>query len=111
MEQKPMIHRLRDYLRDNPEASDDEIEHAIGIDPDIRRAYLSRLNRQHRIFITYDDAGKRKILVPADAGQDSFKKEALQMMVDKYLEDFEVAQLYTERVEIGKMILRILEKI
>lgn len=110
MESKSMIQKLKDYLREHPFATDQEIEDGIGIDPDIRRVYMSRLNRQQKIYIdTQDD--KRRILVLETPEGDSFKRDTLQMMVDRYLEDFEVAQLYIERVEIGKLILRILEKL
>ena len=111
MESKPMIQRLKDYLREHPFATDQEIEEGIGIDPDIRRVYMSRLNRQQKIYVDDTEDGKRRILVLEAPEGDNFKREALQMMVDRYLEDFEAAQLYTERVEIGKMILRILEKL
>lgn len=40
-----------------------------------------------------------------------FKKEMLKDMCDAYYEDFMKAELYTERVEIGKMICRILDKL
>nr|DAL69724.1 MAG TPA: hypothetical protein [Caudoviricetes sp.] len=41
----------------------------------------------------------------------AFKRGVYEMMVDRYLEDFMAAELFQERVEIGKMVVRILEKL
>ena len=39
------------------------------------------------------------------------KQEVYEMMLEKYLEDFEQVETFMERVEIGKMIIRLLERI
>lgn len=72
--------------------------------------YISRMEKRGTIRIV-EENGKR-IIIPAEINYpDNFKGETLELMVEKFIEDFENALTYDERLEIGKMILRILERI
>lgn len=103
-----LISKVVDYLAENPTATNSEIATDLGASEGVIKTYIGRLNRQSKIN-TLEKDGKRFIQVlevPKD-----FKREVYEMMVEKYLEDFENAEFYTERIEIGKLILRLMEKL
>lgn len=73
--------------------------------------YLKRLEKRGSIEVHFEE-GKRIIdVIDKPYVESNFKKETYEMMVDKYIEDFEDAETFQDRVEIGKMIIRILEKL
>lgn len=104
-----LISKVIDYLAENPTATNAEIASDLGAGENVIKTYIGRLNRQSKITTGIGPDGKRHIRVlevPKD-----FKREVYEMMVEKYLEDFDNAEFYTERIEIGKLILRLMEKL
>lgn len=112
MKKQTKISRLTEFLQDNPTLSNEEISKELGLDLKVVSVYLLRLRKRGVIEEVFKD-GQRYLIVNQVMGENAvdFKRDAMEMMVTSYLEDFESAELYTERVEIGKMILRILEKL
>lgn len=41
----------------------------------------------------------------------SYKKGIIETMIDKYMEDFEDCGTLNDRIEVGKIILKLLEKL
>lgn len=107
-----ILERLVQYVDKNPGASDIEIADAINTNKKTVQEYLRRLTNREVIRIVNDAEGNRQILVlelpeitPAD-----FKKDIYEIMIARYLEDFKNADSFQDRVEIGKMVVRILDK-
>lgn len=108
--------KMVDYLKDHPTATNAELSDVSGLAENSVRGMLKRLRDRGNLVETESpdpETGEsvRHIEVMELTRGPSFKREVMEMMVSKYLEDFESAELYTERIEIGKLILRILEKI
>lgn len=100
------------YLRDHPTATNDEIAGAMKTGNADVRTTISRFKRRGWIEVAQGEDGKRTIVVVRNPDNVyDFKKSMLQEMCDTYFDDFLKAELYTERVEIGKMICRILDKL
>lgn len=107
-----MLNRLVEYVDTHPTATDIEIAGHLNTSKKQVQEYIRRL-RNREVLKTVEVDGQRQILVlelpevkPAE-----FKRGVYEMMVDRYLEDFKAAELFQERVEIGKMVVRILEKL
>lgn len=105
---------ILECLRQNPEMSNQELAEAVDMDVRCIRSTLTKLRQKN--FIVQTGQGEKRhisVMVESTAGAvpADYKKEMLKSMCDCYYEDFLAAELYTERVEIGKMICRILEKI
>lgn len=98
------------YIHEHPTATNTELSEGLGMSEEIVRTYIHRAKRQGRITPEYQD-GARKITVKLEDALPGFRRETLMMMVESYLEDFDATTLYSERIEIGKMILRILERL
>lgn len=102
-----LISKVLEYVSEKPEASSAEIAEALGSNKKVVDIYLTRLEKQERILISYLGNVRRIKVLEAPK---EFKRSVYEMMVEKYLEDFEASKLYVERLEIGKLILRLLER-
>ena len=106
-----LIGRLIEYVDNNPFADNEEIASAINTDVKTVKVYLKRLTNRETVKITEED-GQRviKVLELPEMKPVEFKRGVYEMMANKYLEDFKRADQFQDRIEIGKMIIRILEK-
>lgn len=103
---------LVEYIREHPAASNGKLAEVFGV-PDVNiRTAICKLKKKGVLEDASDTEG-RKLKVLKDPPKQSydFKKSMLMDMCEAYYEDFMNAELFSERVEIGKMICRILEKI
>lgn len=105
--------KLLTYLTEHPDAANSELSAALETDDTCIRTMLHRAKNRGWIEVANDgDEGKRRIIVLREPKKTyDYKKAILQDMCEAYYDDFMKAELYSERVEIGKMICRILEKI
>ena len=51
------------------------------------------------------------VLKELPVSKHSYKKEIIETMIGKYMEDFEDCGTLNDRIEVGKVILRLLEKL
>ncbi|WP_455257213.1 winged helix-turn-helix transcriptional regulator [Peptoniphilus asaccharolyticus] len=107
-----MLEKLIEYVDNNPFATNDELANELNTSNQLIRTYLNRLKNREVLKIQEID-GKREIAVLElpEIKPVEFKRGVFEMMVDCYLRDFKDAELFQDRVEIGKMIVRILEKL
>ena len=107
-----LLDKLVEYVDNNPFADDDELANALNTTKKIIRIYLKRLENKESIKI--DDAdGKRviKVLEIPEIKPQEFKRGVYEMMIDRYLEDFKETDSYQERIKIGNIIIKILERL
>lgn len=102
-----LINKVLKYVSKNPAASSADIAEALGTSKKVVDIYLTRLEKQERLMISTLEGARNIEVLEAPK---EFKRAVYEMMVEKYLEDFEAAELYVERLEIGKLILRLLER-
>lgn len=105
-----LINRLFEYIRDEPTATNKMIEEALGTSRGVVSTYLKRLEVDGFIRIK-NECGARYIEILREKNGADLKKEIYKQMLDVYLHDFEEATSFAERAEIGKLIIRLLEKI
>lgn len=107
MEKISKIKLMLEYLRDNPKATDEEIIKAIEISPETIRGYKYRLKKRGLLEVNSDKSYK----VLKESSNTSYKRELYLEMVEIFMEDFNGTIEIKERIQIGKMILEILNKI
>lgn len=112
--------RFWEYISEHPEADGQEIAAALDADYGIIRAYICKYRKAGSLVDVEENGVHRWEINPEKMARprerknppvEDFKREMLRNMCEVYYEDFQAAELYTERVEIGKMICRILEKL
>lgn len=108
-------------IESNPNITNVELGAEIGQEPRLAACTISKLKRRGYIKV-HGQAENRRIEVLREyvepAGYISpevqeainFKKDTYEYMVNCYLEDFEKAQSLSDRMAIGKIIFRLLEK-
>lgn len=103
-----LINKVREYLEAHPKASNSDVATALNTSDKVVKTYISRMANSGKIRVSREGDSRHidVIEMPKD-----FKRAVYESMVEKYLEDFDTATFYGERVEIGKLILRILEKL
>ena len=106
------ITAILEYLRDNPKAMNPEIADNLKIDVNNVKANIGKLKA--RGYIEVQGQGVTRtitVLKEMPASKHSYKKEIIETMIAKYMEDFEDCGTLNDRIEVGKVILRLLEKL
>ena len=106
------INVILEYLRDNPKAMNPEIADNLKIDVNNVKANIGKLKA--RGYIEVQGQGITRtitVLKEMPASKHSYKKEIIETMIGKYMEDFEDCGTLNDRIEVGKVILRLLEKL
>ncbi len=110
-ERQGNIPKIIEAIRNNPKATNKELSEMTGIGESSIRPCLHRMKSRGLIEDVGVNQREFAILRELDDTRSTYKRDIFEMMVDKYLEDFEAAEMFGERVEIGKMIIRLLEKL
>ena len=112
--------KVFEYIKEHPTDTPTEIGRALDIQRGHASTYIERLVEKGNIKIEYIDGKKTYVFLKERDStikslelteQAHFKRDIYQKMLNAYIADFEGATGFTERVEIGKLILRLLEKI
>ena len=98
--------KMFEYLRENPKASYKELEENAGIPYGVAKTYMHRAKQKGELK---EDGGYEVIKEPP-VEKSSYKKEVITEMIDIYMEDFRAVSP-SERVDIGKRITMLLEKL
>lgn len=99
--------KLFEYLRENPKADYKDIQNNTEIPYGIARTYICRAQQKGELKKT--ENGWEVIKEPP-VEKSSYKKEVITEMIDIFMQDFREASP-TERVDIGKRITMLLEKL
>lgn len=104
--------KILEYLRENPNATNKDIAENTGISTDVSKAYVGRLKQKGYLEVTGVGIN-REILVVKDlpVSKNDYKKETIKFLIDAYKEDFERTDNIVERLELGKLILKLVEKL
>ena len=105
---KTKFNTVFELLQENPTMDRAELAEKAGVSRDTVDVYFKRFKDRGMIQITND--GNITFLANTSQTRD-YKRDIYEFMLDKYIEDFEKAEFYTERVEVRKLILRLLEKL
>ncbi len=106
------INAILEYLRDNPKATNPEIADNLKIDVNNVKANIGKLKA--RGYIEVQGQGVTRtitVLKEMPVSKHSYKKGIIETMIDKYMEDFEDCGTLNDRIEVGKIILKLLEKL
>ena len=111
------INAVLEYLQDNPKAMNKEIADNLKIDYDNVKANISKLKARGYIEVQGQEITRTVTVLKEmpirekPTSKHSYKKEIIETMIDKYMEDFEDCGTLNDRIEVGKVILRLLEKL
>lgn len=107
---------IRNLLRQYPDMTNQELADQTGCEVKFVRDMLGRMAKRGDVEISEtknEDGTKNRsiqVLIEPKTAKMDYKKKIMMEMCEVYVDDFFAAELFTERVEIGKVILRILER-
>ena len=106
------VNEILAYLRENPRATNKEIAEELKMDSDNVKATIWKLKDKGYIEVLGQGVTRTiTVLKEMPASKHSYKKEIIETMIGKYMEDFEDCGTLNDRIEVGKVILRLLEKL
>lgn len=99
--------KLFEYLRENPNAEYKDIQSNTDIPYGIARTYICRAQQKGELKKTENGW---EVMKEPPVEKSSYKKEVITEMIDIFMQDFREASP-VERVDIGKRITMLLEKL
>ena len=106
------IEKVLEYLRNNPTASNPEISDNLRINGDVVKDYISKLKSRGDIEVM--GQGKNRtitVLKEQPVPKHIYKKKVLYELLDINLEDMRKSESIPEKIELGKLIIKIIEKL
>lgn len=106
------INKILEYLRDNPRATNKEISEELKMDSDIVKSVISKLKIRGDIEVQGQGVTRTiTVLKEPPVSKNEYKKDILRELLEIYLEEMREAGTVQEKIELGKLILKITEKL
>ena len=104
--------QMLDHLDAHPEATDGELSDLLQMDRRNIRTYLQRAKQQGRMTERFNGE-TRSITVhsPDQPAASNFKRDMYEHMLEMFIVDFDNAATFDDRLAIGTVLLRIVEKL
>lgn len=104
--------KVLECLRNNPTATNPEISLATGIDTDIVKVYIGRLKAKGCIEVERNGTDRTiTVLKELPTSKHSYKKDVMTELLETYLVDIKESTSIPEKIELGKLIIKIIEKL
>ena len=102
------IEEVLEYIRGNSYATNKEISDDLKIVDVVVRVYINRLKDKGYI----EKVGSEyKVLKEMPANKSSYKQEIIKEMLESYMDDFRELKAINEKVRIGELIIRLVDKL
>lgn len=102
------IEEVLEYVRSNTFATNKEISEDLKINDGVVRVYLNRLKDKgylEKIGAEY------KVLKEMPVSKSNYKQEIIKEMLESYMDDFRELKVINEKVRIGELIIRLVDKL
>lgn len=102
------IEEVLEYIRSNTFATNKEISDDLNISEGVVRTYLNRLKNKgylEKIGTEY------KVLKEMPVSKSNYKQEIIKEMLESYMDDFRELKVINEKVRIGELIIRLVDKL
>ena len=102
------LEEVLEYVRSNTFATNKEISDDLNISDGVVRTYLNRLKNKgylEKIGAEY------KVLKEMPVNKSNYKQEIIKEMLEVYMDDFRELKVINEKVRIGELIIRLVDKL
>lgn len=106
-----MTAKLFKYIRENPHASNKDIAFNIGTTEGAVKAFIYRYRERGELNVNGYGEDRTVTIIENNDTSFDIKRDTYLMMLGKYSEFFENTENLAECVDIGKVILKVLEKL
>lgn len=102
------IEEVLEYVRSNTHATNKEISEDLKIGDGVVRVYINRLKDKGYL----EKIGKEyKVLKEMPVNKSNYKQEIIKEMLESYMDDFRELKVISEKVRIGELIIRLVDKL
>lgn len=102
------IEEVLEYVRSNTFATNKEISDDLNMSEGVVKTYLNRLKNKgylEKIGTEY------KVLKEMPVNKSNYKQEIIKEMLESYMDDFRELKAINEKVRIGELIIRLVDKL
>lgn len=102
------LEEVLEYVRSNTFATNKEISEDLNISEGVVKTYLNRLKNKGYL----EKIGKEyKVLKEMPVNKSNYKQEIIKEMLEVYMDDFRELKVINEKVRIGELIIRLVDKL
>lgn len=102
------IEEVLEYVRSNTFATNKEISEDLNISEGVVKTYLNRLKNKGYL----EKAGTEyKVLKEMPVNKSSYKQEIIKEMLEVYMDDFREIKVINEKIRVGELIIRLVDKL
>lgn len=102
------IEEVLEYLRCNTYATNKEIAEDLKMGEGVVKTYLNRLKNKGYL----EKIGKEyKVLKEMPVNKSSYKQEIIKEMLEVYMDDFGEIKVINEKIRVGELIIRLVDKL
>lgn len=102
------IEEVLEYVRSNTFTTNKEISDDLNISEGVVRTYLNRL--KNKGYLEKIDT-EYKVLKEMPVNKSNYKQEIIKEMLESYMDDFRELKVINEKVRIGELIIRLVDKL
>ena len=102
------LEEVLEYVRSNTFATNKEISEDLNISEGVVRTYLNRL--KNKGYLEKIDK-EYKVLKEMPVNKSNYKQEIIKEMLEVYMDDFRELKVINEKVRIGELIIRLVDKL
>lgn len=102
------LEEVLEYVRSNTFATNKEISDDLNISEGVVRTYLNRL--KNKGYLEKIDT-EYKVLKEMPVNKSNYKQEIIKEMLEVYMDDFRELKVINEKVRIGELIIRLVDKL
>lgn len=102
------IEEVLEYVRSNTFATNKEISDGLNMSEGVVKTYLNRLKNKgylEKIGTEY------KVLKEMPVNKSSYKQEIIKEMLEVYMDDFREIKVINEKIRVGELIIRLVDKL
>ena len=102
------IEEVLEYVRSNTFATNNEISDDLNIREGGGKTYLNRLKNKGYL----EKIGKEyKVLKEMPVNKSNYKQEIIKEMLESYMDDFRELKVMNEKIRVGELIIRLVDKL
>ena len=102
------IEEVLEYLRCNTYATNKEIAEDLKMGEGVVKTYLNRLKNKGYL----EKIGKEyKVLKEMPVNKSCYKQEIIKEMLEVYMDDFREIKVINEKIRVGELIIRLVDKL
>lgn len=102
------LEEVLEYVRSNTYATNKEISEDLNISEGVVRTYLNRLRNKGYLE---KSGAEYKVLKDLPINKSSYKQEVIKEMLEVYMDDFREIKVINEKIRVGELIIRLVDKL